>query len=235
MNFTPSEKLTKRTRVLLFASYPMVQECLKLLLENSKNVTVVECTNNVLDLPDCVRSKKPDVILIYLPDQDFSTVEIIPSILEINSESRIVVLASNKDVTNQTRAVQLGASGIVQKEQNARMLTEAIRQVSEGETWINQKLLAQVLNNSASKNNSPKSQDAMNIESLTEREHEVIFMIARGLKNKDIAAKLFISEATVRHHLSSIYNKLELPDRLNLVIYAYQHGLIEFFIQQVKV
>lgn len=235
MNISPAEKSAKKIRILLFATFPIVVESLKLLLENSKNMTVLECCFDTDKLIEWVQHNKTDVILIDLADDNITTVDIIQNILKVNAESRVIVLASNKDTVNQTKALQAGASGIVQKEQNPRMLIEAIRQVYEGETWINQKLLSQLINNGSShKTAVHKTRETLNFESLTDREREVVFMIARGLKNKDIASKLFISEATVRHHLSSIYNKLEIPDRLNLVIYAYQHGLIDSFINKAK-
>ena len=133
------------------------------------------------------------------------------------------------------RAVQLGAVGIVQKEQNARMLIEAIRQTFRGETWINQVLLTKLLNSKVQKKNGSKSWDLLKAKSLTPRELEVIAMIGKGLNNKDIAVTMFISEATVRHHLSSIYGKLDGADRLNLVIYAYQEGLLQISDQKTDV
>lgn len=94
-------------------------------------------------------------------------------------------------------------------------------------TWINQALLTKVLTSKTDKKEGPKSWDWERSNELTRRELEVVTMIGRGLKNKDIADTMHISEATVRHHLSSIYSKVGVDDRLNLVIYAFQKGLID--------
>jgi DNA-binding NarL/FixJ family response regulator len=88
-------------------------------------------------------------------------------------------------------------------------------------------MMAEVLTRITHRSEKPEDPEATKIASLSEREREVIALIGKGLKNKQIAERLYLSETTVRHHLTSIYNKLEVSDRLELLIYAYQHGLAE--------
>lgn len=216
-----------KIRILLICSYKIIQESLKTLIEDSQDIVVTGvCASE--ELSQATDFADLDAVLIYLVDKDTETVEIIAELLKIAPSLRVIILTGSKDIKNQTRAIQLGAVGIVQKEQNARMLTEAIRQVYRGETWINQKILAKLLGNNNDKKESLRPWKSRKTDSLTRREKEVIQMIGKGLKNKNIAENLFISEATVRHHLSSIYEKLDVEDRLNLVIYAYQQGIVEF-------
>jgi len=139
------------------------------------------------------------------------------------------------DFINQIRATQLGVVGIVHKEQNVKTLITAIRQAHRNGSCGNRVLLSKLL----SSHNAADLEDAkakgengkhcgFGVESITKREKEVIALIGEGLKNKDIAARLSISQATIRQHLSSIFRKLEVADRIDLVIYTYQHGLLEF-------
>ena len=105
-------------------------------------------------------------------------------------------------------------------------LLHAITQVRAGEVWLEPTMIARVLGELTRPQPAPQvSAEAANIAKLTEREREVITLVGEGLRNKHIAARLYISEATVRHHLTAIFAKLDVSDRFELAIYAYQHGL----------
>lgn len=220
-------KQKSKIRILLISAYQIIQESLKILIEDSQDMVVADCISSDDELSESVNLLDIDCVLIYLKDEDKETVELISQLLERAPHLRIVIVAGNDDHNSQMRALELGAVGIVKKEQNTRMLIEAIRQTYRGETWINQVLLAKLLKSKNQKPERSNDWNAAGTESITTREKQVVSMIGKGLKNKQIAEKMFISEATVRHHLSSIYGKLGVDDRLNLVIYAYQNGLIE--------
>jgi DNA-binding NarL/FixJ family response regulator len=216
----------KAIRVLLFAKYPMVLDCLSLLLEKSKGISVTGACSLTEDLKKTAQIASADVAVIYFVYGD--QVELISVLLVKNPRLRIIMLIAGADLNSQAKALELGAVGIVQKDQNPSILIEAIRQTHEGKTWLNQVLLNKILN--GDKSNGKKSTKLsfhLGVESLTAREIEVVRMIGEGLKNKIIAERLFISEATVRHHLSTIYGKTGVEDRLNLVIFAHQNGLID--------
>jgi two-component system nitrate/nitrite response regulator NarL len=125
--------------------------------------------------------------------------------------------------------------GLVLKERAAEVLLEAIAKVHAGEVWLDSLLLASVLSKTAPPQaKRPADPEEVKIKALTAREREVIGMIGKGLKNQAIAHRLCISEATVRHHLTSIYAKLTVGDRLELAIYAYRHGLVPFLPHRSK-
>ncbi len=231
----PKDRQRAKIRILIITPYKIIQESLRILIEENRDMRVAAHTNDLEKLPEINVLNNLDVVLIYLIDGDTETVETISKLLELAPAIRVIIVTSNGDFNNQTRAVQLGAVGIVQKEQNARMLIEAIRQTYRGETWINQVLLTKLLNSRSQKKDGSKSWNLLKANSLTAREQEVVAMIGKGLKNKNIADAMFISEATVRHHLSSIYGKLGVNDRLNLVIYAYQEGLLQISDQRTDV
>ena len=102
-------------------------------------------------------------------------------------------------------------------------MIKAIKKVHHGEVWLDRLTMGSVLQEMTEEKQADPDQEK--IASLTEREREVVSLVGEGLKNKQIAAKLFISETTVTHHLSSVFSKLAVSDRLELIIYAFRHGL----------
>jgi DNA-binding NarL/FixJ family response regulator len=115
--------------------------------------------------------------------------------------------------------------GVVLKEQAPEVLLKAIQKVHAGEVWLDRTMLASVLGELTANRATPVDAEAAHIAMLTGREYEVIAQVRQGLKNKQIANHLGITETTVRHHLSSIFDKLGVASRLELVIFAHQRGL----------
>ena len=105
------------------------------------------------------------------------------------------------------------------------VVRQAIHRVHEGEAWLDPKLTATLLSQLTGTNRKKEDPEAAKIAALSKRELEVIKLIGEGLKSKEIAERLFISEITVRHHLTSIFSKLDLSDRVELMLYAYKNGL----------
>lgn len=213
-------------RVLLFSKYRLVQECLKSLIESNSDLSVEGTYSTAENIGSLTKVARSHVAVVELSHGD--RLEIISDLLQKIPSIRVVVIVDGVDFDSQAMALKLGAVGIVRKEQSPRLLIEAIRQTHKGETWLNQILLNKILENKESNGKkAPKSKTKFDLESLTARELDVIRMIGEGLKNKEAGERLSISEATVRHHLSSIYGKIGVEDRLNLVILAYQRGLIK--------
>lgn len=215
------------SRILIVSRYELVREATSALLSTNVSFAI----SGKIQLADDQGTNATEIqesdlaLIICSPGEDIGP---IASILKINPKLNVVVVAEKLDIESQARAVELGAVGIVHTEQSARVLFEAIRQIGIGETWLNQTLLSKLLKSQNVLNGKVLNGDfAPKAEALTPRELDVVRMIGEGLKNKEIADKLHISEATVRHHLSSIYGKTGVDDRLNLVIHAYQKRLIE--------
>ena len=219
---------------MVVAHRGLAQEGLAHLIESNKVFKVVATYDFADNLSDPDRIPDADVAVIYLDGSAAGA-----SIGEIRQAIpgiRVVVISDDKELEAQTQALKLGAVGIVKAQQSAKLLFEAIRQTFRGETWLNQVLLSKILE--GGKHTAEKRLNGsklIGIDALTPREVEVVKMIGKGLKSKIIAEQLFISEATVRHHLSSIYGKLCVDDRLNLVIFAYQKGLIQLSDIEVEV
>jgi two-component system, NarL family, response regulator DegU len=217
----------QKTKVTVLATHALVRQSIQLLLDNDRELSVLDAAETTSELLEKVSRHKPDVVLLCLMENEGQNVEILRELRRINPQLKSVILSGPQSCLNHHEALKLGVTGIVGINQSERVLIRAIRQVAEGEVWLNQKLLEQLLDNNfnGAGNCPPKKKGSYN-DDLTARELEVVGMIGLGLNNKVISQKLFISEATVRHHLSSIYGKLNVEDRLNLAIYAYQNQIV---------
>ena len=228
-----SKTLTKSPsgciRISIVANPQLVRESLSVLIGSIKDFKVVSTIGFESDRTESNKLEDSDVAVVYLETGD--PVEIISEIRANYPKMKIVAITDGDDLDGSTKALKFGAVGIVQSLQGSNLLFEAIRQAFKGETWLNQRLLSNLLQNGhISKGSKTNGKTNGKIgpanDALTPREIEVVSMIGKGLKSKVIAKGLAISEATVRHHLSSIYGKLGVDDRLNLIIYAYENGLV---------
>lgn len=137
---------------------------------------------------------------------------------------RVLLLTDGHNLGLYRHALRLGAMGLILKNESVEVIRKAIKKVHGGELWLNQLMVVNILDHlhaaTRAKGTDP---EAARIATLTGREFEVVALIREGLKNKQIAERLFISQATVHHHLTAIYDKLGVTGRSQLMIYAYQH------------
>lgn len=210
-------------RILIVDDHAIVRAGLRMLIDQNPAMKVVGIAGNRSEALALAASEQPDMIIldILLGDEDGLT--FLPELRETATDTRVLVLTGLRSSENQRRAMLAGAMGVVLKEHAAEVLIKAINKVHQGEVWLDRSLMGSVLDEMTQ---SPEiDPEKAKIASLTDRERQVIALIAEGLKNKQIGERLFISETTVTHHLSSIFSKLEVSDRLELVIYAFAHKL----------
>ncbi len=175
-----------------------------------------------------IKDAQPDIILLNLDLKSEDGVEMVPDLLAACETSRLAVLTDSEDPAIHRRAILLGARGVISKHEPAALLTKAIARVHAGGVWLDRSVTASLIGELFTPDNRQRvGPEERKMATLTEREREVIRLVGLGLRNKQIAERLFISEITVHHHLTSIYSKLGLMDRLELVIYAYRYGLAE--------
>ena len=171
-------------------------------------------------------AEHPNIILLDLDLGGDNGMNLIAELIAAADDARIIILTGLRDPEVHRQAVLLGAMGIVKKEKAAEALITAIERVHLGEAWLDPSLMAGVLSEMTRSSKGRKTDaEADKIAALTNREREVIALVGEGIKSKEVANRLFISETTVRHHLTSIFDKLEVADRVELLIYAYRHGL----------
>lgn len=217
-----------RIRVLIVEDHAVVRAGLRMLIESRPILTVIGEAESRAGAIAIATEQRPEIILLDLDLGTESGLAFLPELLKQVPEARVIVLTGVRDTEAHHRAIHLGAMGLVLKEQAAGVLLKAIEKVHAGETWLDRTMTANVLAELARVRDGRETDpEAAKIATLTEREREVVELVGEGLKNKEIARRLAISETTVRHHLTSIFSKLEVSDRLELMIYAYRHGLAQ--------
>lgn len=169
----------------------------------------------------------PDIVLFDMCDFDEVLQGLLLSMFKADTECRIVLLTSSHNYELLKRAIDCGVMGIVQQNQSVALFFKALRCVCAGEIWIERTLVASLLRENKRPQPSNCDDPKWRISTLTKQEHEVISLICQGMKNQAIAAHLFISEATVRHRLTAIFEKLQVSGRVELVILAHHHGLFD--------
>lgn len=221
-----------KINVLLVENGRIIRAGLKSILEKNQSIKVVGEFDSPQDLTvsasqDMIDNYEPEVV-VYSPMTNCLTgVEQMKELQRLLPNSKILLLSRGEDQVVLERAVSLGASGIVYHNQPWETFVRAVEKISDGEIWIDRTLMARTLNNFSAVKIEKRDYEKQKIKSLTPKERQVISAIGEGLSNKEIMQTLNISESTVRHHLTSIFSKLEVKDRLCLVIYAYQHGLVK--------
>jgi two-component system, NarL family, nitrate/nitrite response regulator NarL len=213
-------------KILIIDDQPIVSACLRLLLESEPWLKVVGETPKAFDAFTIARDEQPDIILLDIDLGDTDGLDLLPELLSAAPQARVVILTGMRDPEIHRRAVRLGAMGLVTKNEPTEVLLQAIAKVHAGEVWLDRRLLASVLGEITRTGKAqPVDPEALKTTTLTPREREVIVLVGQGYRNRQVAERLCIAEPTVRHHLTSIFAKLEVTDRLELVIYAYRHGL----------
>ena len=216
-------------RVFLIDDHRTILWGLEKLIESGKpGMQVVGSATSYSAAASMLEEARPDVIVLDLDLGEENGLDAIPKLLA-TSRAKILVLTGLRDESVRQNAVLAGARGVVPKEARADTILSAIEKVHQGEIWLDRaatgRLLVEVSRKNASRNTpSPEQQK---IAALTVREREIIALTASnaGANAKVIAEKLHISEHTLRNHLTSIYEKLGVANRLELFAFAHQHRL----------
>ena len=198
----------------------------KLIESDSPNTKVIGTASDIAEALAILEREQPDVILLDIDLGGVNSLDSIP-LLHNATNALVLILTGARDAETHERAVLAGARGVVQKEAPAEMILKAIRKVYEGEIWLDRVTTARVFSKLLNHSSNQVSPEAARIASLTGREREIVdVMIKQGHStNKQIAVHLNMSEHTLRNHLSSIYSKLEVENRLELVMYAVKHHM----------
>lgn len=217
---------TKTIRVVLIEDDELTRLGLRTQIGKDPLLEVAGEAATCGDALKLVRKEQPDIILLDLNLGEESGLEFLPDLLAAVPAARVIVVTGGRDFEAHQRAISCGAMGLVLKQDAIGQVTKAVKHVYDGDVWFNRSMMLQVISRIMKAGTVKKPDpETAKIETLTGREREVINLVGEGLKNKGIAGRLYISETTVRHHLTSIFAKLGVSDRLELVIYAYRHGL----------
>ena len=211
-------------RILLVDDHQIFLTGLQLLIEKEPDMIVVGTATNRAEAL-ALMQEHPDIVLLDLDLGNESGIDFLPQLIEPEEPPRVIIVTGVPDPELHLRAVRLGALGVVLKLDPPGFLVKAIRKVHGGEMWLNRPMISTVMTELIHARAKKMDSEALKIAELTVREREVIALVAEGMRNKQIGERLFISEKTVRHYLTSVFDKLGVADRLALMIYAFQHGL----------
>jgi DNA-binding NarL/FixJ family response regulator len=219
--------LSKDTiKIVILDNQTLVRAGLKHIIESQPGMEVVGEAGNPNEGLDLIAAQKPDIILLELYPPVGLSLEVIPDLIKSWKKACIILVTNSDDREIYLQAVRNGVLGIVLKTQPPEVLLKAIRKIYSGEVWIERSLIANlVTSNAQGPQEYAEDPERKRIAELSDRERQIILLIGRGLKNQQIADNLFISESTVRHHLTSIYCKLGVSDRLELLVLAHRSGL----------
>lgn len=176
-----------------------------------------------------VEHLRPDIVVLDLDLDGKSSLDLLPDILS-NAESRVLILTGSRESAALDLAIVRGARGVLHKDAAVNLVLKAIEKINAGELWLDRETLGRVfggfMDTSTARKPKPDPEEKK-IARLTVRERNVIRTVVEGngTLNKTLASQLFISEHTMRNHLTSIYQKLGLSNRLELYVYALRHGL----------
>ena len=215
--------MENRISVLIADDHSLIRQGLKQILEIEKDLAVVAQASNGSEAVQLARECRPDVILMDINMPGTNGLQAIKEIKQEKLECKIIVLTIHEDREYLFKTLQMGAEGYVLKDAEPSVLIEAIRNVYLGQSYIQPNMTMELVKefNKITMHEKEKH----NENNLTAREIEVLELIAEGMINKEIAKQLYISEKTVKNHVSNIFRKLNVSDRTQAAIYAFKHNI----------
>ena len=217
----------RMVRVLIADDHPIVREGLRKLLGLEDDVEIVGEAVDGESTVSMVERLDPDIVLLDLRMPGMDGFGALQRLQRLGKKTRVIVLTASEDKNEFVQAMKLGCSGIVLKQTAADLIIKSIRKVHAGEIWLDSHTTAAVMRQFASPADvgPPTGARTRDRSPLSQREREIVALVAQGYKNKEMAEKMFISEQTVKNHLHNIFDKLGVSDRLELALYAIHKGL----------
>ena len=209
----------QKIRIVIADDHAILRESLSLLLGTQQDFEVEGSAANGQEALQMVQQNHPDVLVLDLFMPDFDGFEVLRTLDRNGNRVATVVLTGSESETDYAQVVRLGARGLVMKGDGPQALFEAIRVVAGGEIAFSDDLARQVVSSLAN-DTRPNHTPQASLHRLSDRERQIAYSVARGMKNRDIASQLSISENTVKRHLQSIFGKTGARDRLELAVLA---------------
>jgi DNA-binding NarL/FixJ family response regulator len=210
--------------VLVVDDQSMVRAGFRMLLGGESDIDVVAEASNGREAVEKAARFKPAVVLMDIRMPELDGLQATREILAANPEARILILTTFDLDEYIYEALRAGASGFVLKDDPPEQLIAAIRTVAAGDALLSPSITQQVIGQFA---RLPQPAPPKELEELTAREMEVLRLIARGLSNAEIGAQLFISDTTVKTHVTHVFQKLNVRDRVQAVVLAYEAGIVD--------
>jgi DNA-binding NarL/FixJ family response regulator len=213
-------------RILLIEDHASFRQTLALVFDQEPEFEVVAQAGTLAEARHAMHGSEADLGVIDLSLPDGEGTELIEELREANPDFAALVLTASLERTEHARAVEAGAASVLHKSADVDTILDATRRLGDGETLLSEDELISLLR-LAGQNRDEEVEARANIEQITPREREVLQKLAEGLSNKEIAAKLHMSIDTERTHMMNILNKLGVHSRLQALVFAARHGLVE--------
>ncbi len=213
-----------KVRIVIADDHAIVREGIKNLVELSDEFEVVGLAENGKDALAICKSEKPDILLLDISMPSMSGIETMKRILKSKLKTKVIALTIHDEKAYLVETMSLGVKGYVLKDAGSDILLEAIREVADGKEYVYPSM-RKYLDQKTKKMILSGKTDVFDL--LTSRELEVIKYLAEGKSNKDISDSLYISEKTVKNHISNIFKKLGVNDRTSAAMFAVKKGLIK--------
>ncbi|MEC9488232.1 MAG: response regulator transcription factor [Halanaerobium sp.] len=214
--------MSGRVRVIIVDDHTLVREGISRLLATDEEIELIGEGQDGLEAVHLAQSLSPDVMLIDINMPKMGGIEAARQIKNIAPEIKVLMLTIYEDEEYIQKALKVGADGYLQKEVSSQHLRRTVKQVAGGGLFFPQDIRGDLLNYKTSAYNGGLESN----DQLTRREEEVLELLAKGASNKEIADELFISEKTVKNHVSSILRKFSVNDRTQAVIFALKKGMV---------
>ena len=221
-----------KIRIVVADDHPIFRDGLCKLLALEEDFEVVAQAQDGRQVLDVLQQLEPDILLLDLKMPGLDGLATLQRLQATKNKTRVIVLTASDDKNEFVQAMKLGTSGIVLKQTATELLIKSIRKVHAGEIWLDSHTTAAVIRQFVANDEVPTAPASpaaaprdRERSPLSQREREIVALVAQGFKNKEMAEKMFISEQTVKNHLHNIFDKLGVSDRLELALYAIHNNL----------
>jgi DNA-binding NarL/FixJ family response regulator len=220
-----------KIRIVVADDHPIFRDGLCKLLALEEDFEVVAQAQDGRQVLEVLQQLAPDILLLDLKMPGLDGLATLQRLQAVKNKTRVIVLTASDDKNEFVQAMRLGTSGIVLKQTATELLIKSIRRVHAGEIWLDSHTTAAVIRQFVAADEAPPQMAPPSPgrererSPLSQREREIVALVAQGFKNKEMAEKMFISEQTVKNHLHNIFDKLGVSDRLELALYAIHNNL----------
>ena len=221
----PPARNTELTRILTADDHPIFRDGLRMLLETQREFRVVGEAADGEEAIRLVRELKPDVLLLELDMPGCSGLDVLREVGQLSMSVRTIVLTAAVESSKMVQAIRLGARAVLFKHSATEALFECVHTVMADRYWVASDTVSDLMQALRKFQPPPSTRTEGRTFGLTARELEIIAAVVAGYTNKDIAQRFSISEHTVKNHLTNIFDKLGLSNRLELLLYALEHRL----------
>lgn len=223
----PAEKSGDQLKVLIVDDHELFRRGIEMVLEQVPDIDVVGEATDGQQAVERAQELMPDVVLMDVRMPKRSGIEATRAIKEATPHAKILMLTVSDEEEDLYEAIKAGASGYLLKEISEEDVADAIRSVWSGQSRISPAMASKLLSEFQAMSRRAEQREQVHTPRLTEREMEVLRLVAKGMNNRDIAKELFISENTVKNHVRNILEKLQLHSRMEAVVYAVREKLLE--------